>query len=315
MPNIRRHNTNYLLRLLCVFFLFSLYGCTAEPVETDILIPVKFSSVPNGLVLTSYYSDKLEIRIQGDQELIDLITKENINYTVDLYTDLEFDPAGASESVEPGAYLIPVTKARIPLGPQIKILSFTPSYLGVQLEKKITRQFNITVPYTGDPSKGFIALQAACKPNRISLTGAEPVLNSIQEVKTKPVDLTNADEDFKKKVPIDIDSSLAVVSSDGIIIVTVPVKQQLITRTLEKIPVQLINAPSKISIVPPAITIEIKGPFDVVSNKEVIDKVYAFMNIEEGLKPGVYARHAYINIPVDLIMTQADPKVFTVKIE
>jgi hypothetical protein len=35
----------------------------------------------------------------------------------------------------------------------------------------------------------------------------------------------------------------------------------------------------------------------------------------EGLQPGVYARHAYIHIPVDLIMTNASPQVFTVKIE
>ncbi len=301
--------------LILITFLFLLFeGCTTEPVETDILIPVNFSSVPQDMVLTSYQADKLEIRIKGDGQLIDLINNENISYTVDLYTDLEFDPAGASKSIEPGAYLIPIDKARIPIDPKIKILSFTPSYLSVQLERKITRQFNLTVPYTGDPTKGFIALEAACEPNTVSLTGPEPLINSIKELKTKPVDLTNIHEPFKKKVPIDIESSLQITPSDSIIIVTVPVMQQLVTKTIEKIPVQVWNTSSMASIAPPEISIQIKGPFDVLSNKEVIDQIYSFIDLS-GLKPGVYARHAYINIPVDLIMTQADPMVFTVKIE
>ena len=45
-----------------------------------------------------------------------------------------------------------------------------------------------------------------------------------------------------------------------------------------------------------------------------MDQIYSFIDMKD-LTPGVYARHAYINIPVDLIMTNADPQVFTVKIE
>jgi hypothetical protein len=33
------------------------------------------------------------------------------------------------------------------------------------------------------------------------------------------------------------------------------------------------------------------------------------------MKPGVYVRHAEIDIPVDLIMTDAGPQVFTIKIK
>jgi YbbR domain-containing protein len=303
---------------LCLIFIsFSflfLMSCTTEPVETDILIPVTFSSVPKDMVLTSSQSEKLELKILGDARLIDLINKENINYSVDLYSDLEFDPAGASESIEPGVYLIPVDKLRIPMDPKIRILSFTPSYLSVQLDREVTRQFNIVVPYTGTPSKGFIALEAACEPNTVSLTGAESLINSIEELKTKPVDLSNINEDFKKKVPIDIDSSLSIRSSGSIIIVTIPVKQQLVTRAIENIPIQIRNTTFPVSVVPTAISILVKGPFDVVSNKEVMEGIYAFIDVKN-LKSGVYTRHAYINVPVDLIMTQADPKIFTVKIE
>ncbi len=70
----------------------------------------------------------------------------------------------------------------------------------------------------------------------------------------------------------------------------------------------------KREIEPSAITITVQGPFETLSNKKIIDQIYSFVDMKD-LKPGVYARHAYINIPVGLIMTHAVPQVFTIKIE
>jgi YbbR domain-containing protein len=304
--------STFILFLILGLFYFS--GCTTEPVETDLLLPVDFSNVPENMVLTDVRTDKIEIRIQATPKLIELINKKNVHYPVDLYTDLEFDPAGDSDSIEPGAYLIPVEEKRIPMDPAIKILSMNPSYLSVQLEKKIKKTFKITVPYAGKPAKGYIALDAATDPSSVELTGAAPLIRSIKELKTKPVDLTNAHEDFRKKIPLDLDNSSIISSSDHIIIVTVPVRQQLVSKKIENIPIQVWNSTSRVNIEPSEITIQVKGPFETLNNKKIMGQIYSFIDLKD-LKPGVYARHAYINIPVDLIMTDADPQVFTIKIE
>lgn len=305
----------------CKFFTFLMilissgfYSCTTEPVETDLLLFVDFSNIPENMVLTYFHTDKIEIKILADPKRMDFINKKNIRYPVDLYTDLEFDPAGASDSIEPGSYLIPVEKIRIPLDPAIKILSIKPSYLSVQLEKKIRRTVKVSVPYTGKPAKGYIALEAATEPASVELIGAAPLISSIKELKTKPIDLTNASEDFKKKIPLDLDDPSIVSSSDPIIIATVPIQQQLVSKTIENIPIQVWNCTSAVNIEPSRITVQIKGPFEMISNKEITGQIYSFIDLK-GLLPGVYARHAYINIPVDLIMTDAAPQVFTIKIE
>ena len=137
------------LILLLILILFCFYGCTTEPVETDLLLPVDFSNVPENMVLTYFHTDKIEIRIQADPKLMEFINKENIRYPVDLYTDLEFDPAGASDSIEPGTYLIPVEEKRIPMDRAIKILSINPSYLSVQLEKKAKKPLKYRFPIQG----------------------------------------------------------------------------------------------------------------------------------------------------------------------
>lgn len=300
--------------LILLFFFIFFSGCTTEPVETDLLLPVDFSNVPENMVLTDFHTDKIEIRVQAAPRLIDLINKENTRYPVDLYTDLEFDPAGDSDSIEPGAYLIPVEVKRIPMDPSIKILNLKPSYLSVQLERKIKKTFKITVPYIGTPAKGYITLEAATEPASVELIGAASLIQSIKELKTKPVDITNANEDFKKKSPLDLDYPSVISSSDPIIIVTVPVQQQLVSKGIEHIPIQVWNSKLKVAIEPPEITIQVKGPFETIGNKDIMDQIYSFIDLKD-IGPGVYARHAYINIPVDLIMTDAAPQVFTVKIE
>ncbi len=314
MPSGMHKLKHYFKALILILILFYFSGCTTEPIETDLLLPVDFSNVPENMVLTHFHTDKIEIRIQADPKLMELINKDNTRYPVDLYTDLEFDPAGDSDSIEPGAYLIPVEEKRIPMDPAIKILSIKPSYLSVQLERKIKKTFKITVPYIGKPAKGYIALEAATEPANVELIGAESLIRSIDDLKTKPIDLTNTNEGFKKKIPLDLDNPSIISSSDPIIIVSVPIQQQLVSKKIERIPIQVWNSTSKVSIEPSEITIQVKGPFETLSNKLVMDQIYSFIDLK-GIAPGVYARHAYINIPADLMMTFADPQVFTVKIE
>ena len=121
-------------------------------------------------------------------------------------------------------------------------------------------------------------------------------------------------EDFKKEIPLDLDNTSNLFSSDKIITVTVPIQQQQILKIIENIPIQVWNCSSSVNIEPSEIMIQVKGPFEKINNKKIMDQIYSFIDLKD-LKQGVYARHAYINIPVDLIVTDAVPQVFTVKIE
>ncbi|WDP90415.1 MAG: YbbR-like domain-containing protein [Desulfobacter sp.] len=317
MPDFKHIPARFAAAGIC-FFLFlavlQVSGCTVEPVETDILLPVDFANVPEGMVITQFHTNKIELRIKGNPGRIEKLNTETILYPADLYTDLEFDPAGASDSIEPGHYLLPVDRTRIPLDPAITILDISPSYLSVRLDKKITRTFKVTVPYSGEPAKGYMALAPAVDPPTVDLTGARTLIDGIKTLKTKPVDLGNAAEAFKKEIPLDLDNPLLFSADRPMFIVTVPIKPRTAVRTIEGIPIELRNRTGRVSIKPDRIDIEIKGPEDTLGAKAVLEQICAFMDLN-GLKPGVYARHAYIDIPVDLVMTKASPQVFTVTIK
>lgn len=299
--------------VVMVIFIFT--ACAQEPRETNLLLPVDYANVPDDMILTNFHTDKIEVRIKCRPKRIEKLLKKSLVYPADIYTDLAFDPAGATDAIEPGRYLLPVDKTRIPLGRSALIVNITPSCLSIRLERKVTRVFKVTVPFIGEAAKGYMALSPVCDPATVALTGAESLINRIEQLTTKPVDLTNANESFKKEVPLYLEQPGLFTAAQSIFVVSVQVQPLTGTRTIEQIPIELQNRPGKkVSIEPSTISIDLKGPQEDLNNTILTDKIYAFMDLE-GLKPGVYARHACIDIPVELVMTNASPRVFTVKIE
>ncbi len=311
---LRKAVDNRFFIFFIVLFYLSIPGCTTDPVETDLLLPVDFSNIPENMVLTGFHTDKIEIKVRAIAKLIEETQTEGTRYPVDLYTDLAFDPAGSSVSIEPGEYLIPVETDRIALRPGVKIIGTKPSYLTVRLEKKIKKSFKIKVPYIGRPPKGYMVLDAVAEPAGVELTGPFPLIHSIKEIKTKPIDLTDARQSFKKKIPLDLKNPSVIPVPGHIVTVTVPVKEILMIKTIRDIPVTVRNASRTVTIEPPRITIKVKGPFETLESRGILNHIQSFIDLKE-LDTGVYARHATIDIPVGLVMTDAVPRVFTVKIE
>ena len=311
MPDLKIHTLFLGLALLAAFFLS---GCTTEPVETHLLLPVQFSNVPEGMTVTQFRTDKIEIRIKADPRVIEKIKEKHLQYPADLYADLDIDPAGETDSIGPGYYLLPVDKRRIPVDPEITILDISPSYLGVRLENIIIRTFKIEVPYSGTLPRGFLALAPAPEPASVTLAGAESLIEQIQTLKTKPVDIADAREPIKKEVPLDLENPQLYTASSPIIVVSVQIQEEQVEKIIENLEIQIRHCPHTARIEPATITIGVRGPYGTIHNKETLGQIFAFIDLE-GLKPGVYARHALINIPVGLTMTRSDPRVFTVKIE
>jgi YbbR domain-containing protein len=299
--------------VLIIIFIGIISGCHSEPEETDLLLPVEFSSIPLNLILTSPSVDKLEIRVSGKREQIETIKAMDLKYSVDLYADLASDPAGEKVHIDPRTYYVPVLKKRIFIPNGVKILSIRPSYIKVSLEKKVVKSFSVSVPYTGTQATGYVALSAIIEPSTITLTGPQSAIKSIENLKTKPVDLTKAKESFKKKMPVDL-KGLNIESEPAIVTVFIPIEKKQITKIFENIPIELKNAKKKDCVSPSRILLTIKGGHDMLNRKGTKGKIKVSIDVK-GLKPGIYVRSAVIDLPLELIMIDAKPEIFTVKIE
>ncbi len=291
-----------------------LTGCSPEPEETNLLVHLGFSPPPSNLVKMPSHATNLEIRIKGPSRLVKRASQEDLSYLVDLYTDLALDPAGNASTIDPGFYSIPVMEERIPLHPRLAIISITPSFITVRLERKLAKRLPVHVPYTGKPAPGYTALDAATDPMVVEVTGAQSALDSLTLIKTKPVDISNAREDFKKNLPLDLDFSATVKTSTAMVVATVPIVETIVTQTFEQIRIATKNSPPKTTIVPSTMEIKVKGPRNKLKKSGFKDQFRIYIDLE-GLAPGVYVRRAVIELPVGLILADTRPELFTVTIE
>ncbi|MBI9089580.1 MAG: YbbR-like domain-containing protein [Desulfobacterium sp.] len=311
-----RHRGSRMGRLVVItaLVIILLTGCSPEPVETNLLVPLGFSSPPSNLVKMPSHATNLEIRIKGSSRLIKRASQEDLSYLVDLYTDLALDPAGTASTIDPGLYSIPVMEERIPLHPRIDIISITPSFITVRLEKKLVKRLPVHVPYTGKPAPGYTVLDAATDPMVVEVIGAESALDALTFILTKPVDISNARENFKKNLPLDLDFSATVETATAMVVATVPIVETIVTQTFEQIPITTKNAPPKTTIVPATMEIKVKGPHNTLKKSGFTEQFRIYIDLE-GLTPGVYVRRAVIELPVGLILADTRPELFTVTIE
>lgn len=294
-------------------FLLFISACTREPVETNLLIPIGFSSLPADLVRIPYNSTNLEIRIKGPAKLVQNASQEEISYIVDLYTDLAMDPAGTVSSIEPGFYSIPIMDKRIPINPRITILKVKPTYVTVHLERKMIKRLPIHVPYTGDAASGFMALDATTIPGVVEVTGARSTISPLMFIMTKPVDITNAKEDFKKNLPLDLAPSTTVDPPGAIVVASIPIVETIVTQNFESLKIVTINCSNTTRVVPPTMEIKVKGPLNTLKKNGIKETFKIYIDLE-GLTPGVYVRRAAISLPVGLILADTEPELFTVTI-
>ena len=301
------------LLLFAFVLLFLTAGCKPDPVETNLLVPVRYTSVPSPLIVTNPATEDIQIRIKGNPDLVDRVESMSPEYYVDLFTELASDPAGFQSAIEPGTYTIPVIEKRIGLPRAARIMDITPSHILVKLERRAVKILPVKVPYTGKPASGHIVLPAETEPETVRVEGAESALKGLESITTKPVELNRAESTFMKKVPLDLDETF-ITPSTRIVTATVKVKKKKVVRSFDNLAVDMKNAGYPCSIVPPEISITVKGPYDLVHKNGLKDRFDIFIDLG-GLKPGVYNRRAVIELPAGLLLTHASPEIFTVKIE
>ncbi|WP_170923881.1 CdaR family protein [Desulfocicer vacuolatum] len=299
--------------LIICTWLFLFAGCAPDPVETDLLVPVKFAAVPAGLTRTQFYTRHIEVRVKGRPGKIRQVEALDLTYLVDLYADLTSDPVDVTAFIPPAFYAIPVIKKRLPLPPGVDIIHVKPAYIKVELDRKETRRLPVKVMITGEPAVGYEVAHIKSEPATMALTGPASLFDKITEIQTKPVDITGADADLKKTGSLDIDA-LAGADVNSLVTVMVAIQEKIVTHTYGGIPVGIRNGPDTVQVTPPEMQIMLRGAANVFKDKDNAGYFEVFIDLKD-LPPGVYVRPAVINVPVGVMLVSAKPENFTVTIK
>lgn len=295
----------YSLRLLGILLVLLL--CSLEPVqsssvnEIEILIPVDPCKLPEGLTLVGPAFKEIELRVKGPLSALKDLRRKVPRYKLDL--------SGVAVGVE--SIAINPDLIQMPGGAQITHVN--PAYLTVKVDRLLKKQVPVKVAVSGDPAGSYFINGMLAKPSTMLICGPETAIGLVDEIFTKPIDVTARSESFKKEIAVDLAEGVETCSSSGIVLAEIYFAVKVATKRFVRILVQGKNTPYEFSISPRTLTLEIKGPLNIIDNLQPHKDIRVFVELEN-LKPGVYVRRAAISLPVKTTLVNVEPELFTVKI-
>ena len=269
--------------------------------DVELFVPIDLGDIPEGLAIANALPKGIEIRARGPKHLVGKLDEHQLRYTVEL------------GDVGIGDNFVRVEKSRIPIPGRFSIDKVNPPVLAVTIEREIRKELPIMVSVSGTPAPGFLVADAVARPPSVILRGPEGALTPIEEAVTKAIDVRGLSESLKKEIVLDLPRGLLVDSPAGTILAEVFIEEERIVKEFEGVPVEGLDSHRAHSIVPPTISIRVKGPVSLLQRLDTQSGIRAYVNLKQ-LGPGVYARPAVITLPLQTVLVSVDPEVFTVTV-
>lgn len=256
-------------------------------------------NVPEGLTVTNPHCSGLEVRICGPERVMKHISQKDLIYEPDLsrssagYQYVNIDPGNLS----------------LPSG--VKVVGIEPGYVIFSLEKEVRKTVPVSVSIEGNPASGYVVSGAVATPLSVDVRGPKKILERIQKIFTKPVDVTGVKKSFKMEITLSLDESVEIDSPAKMVTAEIFIEEKVETRKFEDIFIEGRNTSYQYTITPSSITITVKGPVSLIEKLEPGQDMDVYVDLKD-LKPGVYVRCAVIRLPVKTTLLDVHPEVFGV---
>ncbi len=205
--------------------------------EASIDVPLGVANVPLDQVFVGDLPEQVQIRVRGRWRGIrEMLTDRARKLICDIgkYRDGErfaFDHRWVAEQL--GAE-------------DIEVLSVRPSAIDVRLEAVAMRKVPIDkVEKTGEPAAGFTIGPSSLthKPRYVEVTGPASVVKGIKRVRAAPIDISGADSDLRVRTRLLRVAGRHIKMSVEEVEVQVKLREQQLTKTLERRPVVVRGCP------------------------------------------------------------------------
>jgi hypothetical protein len=196
----------------------------------------RFFSVPlkvqtdGALVPASAYPRMVRVSLRGEANNVFPILEEDIEAYLDL-----------AKYKSEGVYKAPVLirKKGTAAGIDPLEVHVEPLEVAVAVEKKLSKTVPVTPSFRGYLETGYELASYVVEPSQVELSGPTSVVEKVSDVTTDFVELSGRKEDFSVKVKIVNRDSLLSVRGDGQVEFRGSIRQSVMIRTIEHLPIVL----------------------------------------------------------------------------
>ena len=148
---------------------------------------------PSELVVSNDLPDKISFRLSGPKAFLrSVLDRREEPVRVNL--------AGAKAGLV--TYRFFSDNIRVPIG--VKVLSINPTAILIKLETVKHKEVPVRAELAGTPPDGYKIKQVKLRPETVKIKGAESRVDSIAELKTTPIDVSEMRQPTEKEAAFDL---------------------------------------------------------------------------------------------------------------
>ncbi|HHT65467.1 MAG: YbbR-like domain-containing protein [Caldicoprobacterales bacterium] len=175
----------------------------------------------------------------------------------------------------------------------------------------------------GEPANGFVVDSVTLDPNRVTVNGASSIIERLSALTTEEINIQGATDDIRRTVNIVLENGIYLEPGQPFQVnVVVSISETTIQNTLTVEQVELRNIPEgyTATVENQAVTIQLRGPFTVISGLTSQDLTPAIdlsqLTPAEGeLPPGQYELPLILQVPDRAEIIQVSRETITVNVE
>jgi YbbR domain-containing protein len=190
------------------------FTVTGRQIETQILVPVSYSNVPDPLGMTGDQADTVSVHVRGDETAISGLREGDLRVVVDL------------GDAHAGPNVIPLRTDEVVSRAGVEVLQIDPGTVSVTLEK--TGQVAVAVRPTieGQPAPGYMPGVISVVPATVLVAGPESLLKDPITVITERVLLDGKTATFAEDVRVGVADSQLRIREPRTVRVTVKIEKK-----------------------------------------------------------------------------------------
>jgi YbbR domain-containing protein len=248
--------------LVAVVIWFNAIGQQED--ERLFVVPLQFASLADTLTVTGRVPHEVQIAVTGTRRDLLLIEFKKISVSLNMMRS------------EPGRFTQRLSVSDVILPPGVeprKVRIVSPLLVDVTLEKIVTRRARVAVSLSGAlPGGQLLSSVPEAVPEWVLVTGARSIVEHMDKVYTKPIDLSRVRDSGERDVDLDLDE--ATVSSEPKKVrvgLFVSVRDK---RVLANIPPTVLVDEANVvaEVIPKTVSLTLEGPktlLDQLSSRDV----------------------------------------------
>jgi len=240
-------------------------------------VPVEVINVPYEYLVSSEVPQFVKVVLRGKDEKLALINEEKIT----AYIDLDNSTKEGVKSI------VRIDKQSIPQ--RVAIKEINPRIIEVRIEKALTKVVKVIPVIVADLPYGYDFEDVIVEPGSIEIRGPESLVNQIESVYTKEINVKNLTETTVIEVSVDTADEKIELVNESLINVKVIIRKEFVVKKVEGINIYPVNLKEGFTSTLQDVDLTVLLKIPKKGEKQFrVEQVYIWVDCENIDKPGTY---------------------------